>query len=288
MATNTIEPEKKRFEQFLETHKKKSIPYKAGCIEYYSSGKGKHTVVVLPHISNLFAQEMSYNHILHFEKYNKVLAPELIGAATMEEVAGMLHHLLEKENCNNVIIYGQSGSGITAQIFFKRYYRDVKGMILVNTIGPGKKANKKKGLAGMLRFIPGFFLKGMLKKTMTTYAKNITIPEKSLPRIRQSRALMETYFTTRFSKKNLVNEMEIVFRFNEEKIPTEKELPGWNGRVLIVTSEDDSGYEDSIKLSEALPHSELFVFEKGFGHLTPAIRSDEFYRKVNDFIAGLE
>ena len=127
----------------------------------------------------------------------------------------------------------------------------------------------------------------MFKKIMTKYSKDITIPKESLPRIKQSQALMEKYFNTRFSKKTLLKELELVYEFNSEKIPTGKELPGWNGRVFIVTSEDDSGYEDSIKLSQTLPNAELFVFEKGFGHLTPAIKSDEFYQKVNEFIAGL-
>jgi pimeloyl-ACP methyl ester carboxylesterase len=287
MNNSIIEAEKKLFEQFTATHKQKNISYKTGSIDYYCSGKGENTVMVLPHISSLFSQEMAYHHILNFEKHNTVLAPELTHSTTIDEVAGMLNYLLEKENRSDVIIYGQSGSGITAQIFFNRYYNKVKGMILVHTIAPGKDVKAGSGILNIIKFLPGFLLKYMFKRKLAKYSKDIVIPDKCMPRIKQTYALMEKYFKTRFSKKNLLKELEFALQFNNEAILSLKDLPDWNGRILIVTSKDDSGYEDSIKLSQTLPHAELYTFEKGFGHLAPAIKSEEFYCKVNEFIAGL-
>lgn len=287
MNSTIPDTEKKLFKDFINTHKKKSILYEGNRIDYYCSGKGENTVVVLPHISSLFSQEMAYHHILNFEKTNTVLAPELTHPGSIDEVAGMLNFLLERENSKDVVIYGQSGSGITAQIFFNRYYSKVKGMILVHTIAPGREVKNSNRLLNMIKLFPGFLLKYLFKKKLTKYSKDIVIPDECIPRIRHSYLLMEKYFKNRFSKKNLLKELEFAMQFNNEKIPAQKDLPDWNGRILIVTSEDDSGYKDSILLSQTLPYAEMYTFEKGFGHLAPAIKSKEFYLKVNEFIAGL-
>ena len=92
MNNNEINSEKKVFEHFVNTHKKKNIAYKKYSIDYYCSGKGDNTVMVLPHISSIFSQEMAYHHILNFEKNNRVLAPELPVAETYEDVAELLNH----------------------------------------------------------------------------------------------------------------------------------------------------------------------------------------------------
>lgn len=64
-------------------------------------------------------------------------------------------------------------------------------------------------------------------------------------------------------------------------------LKAWQGRVLIITSEDDAGFEDSRLLSEKLPNASLLVLEKGYGHLAPAVKSQEVRSAIDRLIAEL-
>ncbi|GAG59384.1 unnamed protein product [marine sediment metagenome] len=156
---NITQSEKELFELFINTHKKYIINYKEINIEYYYSGKGGNTILILPHISSLFNQEMAFHLIIDLENNNKVLAPELCNVNNIDEIADIMNYILEKENITNVIIYGQSGSGITAQVFFNRYYNKVKGMILVNTIAPRNNTKNNSRLLKMIKLFPSFLLK---------------------------------------------------------------------------------------------------------------------------------
>ena len=139
----------------------------------------------------------------------------------------------------------------------------------------------------MIKLFSSFLLKYILKKKFSKYYKNISIPEECIPRINFSKLLLEKCFLERFSKKKLLKELEYILQFNNEIILSSKELPNWNGSILIITSEDDAGYEDSKILANLLPNADIFVFETGYGHLAPAIKSVEFYLKINEFLKTL-
>jgi pimeloyl-ACP methyl ester carboxylesterase len=284
---NTDQSEKERFDRFLDTHKKFKANYKDVDIEYCFSGEGEKAILVLPHISSLFSQEMAFHLIMELENTNKVLAPELGTMNTLDEIADAINYVLEKENIAEVIIYGQSGSGITAQVFFNRYYHRVKGMILVNTVAPRNETKNPGGLLKVMKLFPGFLLKFLIKKKFSRYSKNINIPEESIARINFSKLLLQKCFHERFSKETFFKELKYIFEFNHEKILSHKDLPNWKGKVLIITSEDDPGYEDSKKLADLLPNADMFVFEPGYGHLAPAIKSEEFYSKIHGFLKAL-
>lgn len=75
----------------------------------------------------------------------------------IDELAESINSILKEENIDKVIVFGQSGSGITAQIFFSRYHQKIKAMILVNTVVP--KAKRKNKLSGIFNVMPEFLLK---------------------------------------------------------------------------------------------------------------------------------
>ena len=282
-----IRSEKELFDQFIRTHKKSIVNHKENIIEYFFAGKGNNTILILPHISSLFNQEMAFHLIQELESNNKVLAPELCDSNNIDEISDLINSILEKENITNLIVYGQSGSGITAQVFFNRYYNKVKGMILVNTVAPGKNKRINTVLLKLMKLFPGFLIKHIFIKKLSKYHENINIPDEFIPRITFSKTLLEKCFQERFSKKRLLKELDYVIRFNTEKILTSKEIPDWNGKILIITSEDDPGYEDSKKLAASLPNADIFVFETGYGHLAPAIKSVEFNSRINEFLKTL-
>jgi pimeloyl-ACP methyl ester carboxylesterase len=244
-------------------------------------------MLIPPHISSLFPTVMGYRHILDFESSFKVIAPSLIETDDLDEIAESLLLVLEKERIDDVIVFGGSGSGITAQVFFYRYHQRVGGMILTNTVAPGKSETKTPMII-LLRLLPAGLLKSVLKKRLSKPLDLVNVPKDLIPRLELTRSLLNEYFDTRFSKRKLTLELKNVLRFNDEGIIDPQALKDWTGRILIISSEDDVGYNDSQLLSQRLPNSELHVLEKGYGHLAPAVKSQEVREAIDDFVSSLD
>jgi pimeloyl-ACP methyl ester carboxylesterase len=282
-----LRQEQSRFNEFRKTHHKSSLDYKGQTLEYYSCGDGPCTILIPPHISSLFPTEMGYRHILDFESSFRVIAPSLIAAGDLDEIAESLLLVLEKEKIDDVILFGGSGSGITAQVFFYRYHSYARGMILTNTVAPGKSGIRTP-MTILLRLLPAALLKSVLRKRLSKPLDIVNVPQDLIPRLELTRFLLNESFDTRFSKRKLTLELNNTLRFNDEGIIEPEALKDWEGRILIITSEDDAGYNDSQLLSRRLPNSELYVLEKGYGHLAPAVKSQEVREAIDDFISSLD
>jgi pimeloyl-ACP methyl ester carboxylesterase len=133
--------------------------------------------------------------------------------------------------------------------------------------------------------LPAALLKYVLKKRLCKPLDSANVPQYLIPRLEITRSLLNESFDTRFSKKKLMLELNNVLRFNDEGIIEPEELRDWAGRILIITSEDDAGYPGSQLLSQRLPNAELYVLEEGYGHLAPAVKSQEVREAIDDFIA---
>jgi pimeloyl-ACP methyl ester carboxylesterase len=282
-----LRQEQGRFNEFQKTHHKSSLNYKGQTLEYYCCGKGPRTVLIPPHISSLFPMEMAYHHILNFKSSSKVIAPSLIETGDLDEIAESLVLVLEKEKIDDVILFGGSGAGITAQVFFYRYHPRVRGMILTNTVAPGKSGTRTPTTI-LLRLLPAALLKYVLKKRLLKPLNLDNVPQDLIPRLELTRFLLNESFDTRFSKRKLTLELNNALRFNDEGIIEPEALRDWEGRILIITSEDDAGYSGSKSLSQRLPNSELCVLEEGYGHLAPAVKSQEVRKAIDDFISSLD
>jgi pimeloyl-ACP methyl ester carboxylesterase len=236
-----------------------------------------------PHISSLFPPEMGYHHILDFESSFRVIAPSLVETGDLDEIAESLLLVLEKERIDDVIVFGGSGSGITAQVFFYRYHPYVRGMILTNTVAP-RPSGTRTPLTILLKLLPAVLLKSILKKRLSKPLDVVNVPPDLIPRLELTRFLLNESFDTRFSKRKLMLELNNVLRFNDQGTIEPEALKDWEGRILIITSEDDAGYNGSRLLSQRLPNSELYVLEKGYGHLAPAVKSQKVRKVIDDFI----
>lgn len=272
------------YSEFIRTHPKSRLEYMGQFLEYIACGHGSRTMLMPPHISSLFPPEMGYRHILAFEGQFRVLAPSLIETDNLDEIAASLLHVLEKEATGPVVLFGQSGSGITAQVFFKRYFKHVAGMVLVNTVAPGHPTPRTP-LFTLFKLLPAGLLKSIFKRNLMKPLDLTGLPPEMTPRFQMSRVLLEKCFEARFSKRTLSIDMQNALKFNVEGFVAPDGLLDWQGRILIVTSEDDAGYEDSRLLSEKLPNARLLVLEKGYGHLAPAVKFQEVSMAIDRLIA---
>lgn len=282
----SLEQERHKYEEFVRTHPKSRLDYNGQSLEYISCGHGSHTVFIPPHISRLFPPEMAYRHILDFESKYRIIAPSLIESDNLDDMAASLLAVIEKEGVGPVVLYGQSGSGITAQVFFRRHFQHVAGMVLVNTVAPGRPAPRSL-LFSLFKLLPTALLKYIFKKKLLKLLDAPNLPPDLIPKLEMNRAILIERFAAHFSKRMLALDLQNVMKFNMEDIPSLEPLTDWHGQILIVTSEDDPGYNDSRLLSEKLPNAHLLVLEKGYGHLAPAVKSQEVYQAVDRLIAGL-
>ena len=285
-STLSLREEQAIYDEFIRAHPKSCLEYRGQTLEYIACGHGAHTMLIPPHISSLFPSEMGYRHILGFESQFRIIVPSLIESDSLDDIAVSLLRVIEKEGAGPVTLFGQSGSGITAQVFFRRYSRHVAGMVLVNTVAPGHPAPRTP-LFTLFKLLPAALLKYVFKKELMKPLDLASLPPDLAARLQVSRSLLNESFEARFSKRRLAIEMQNARRFNAEGLVAPELLADWRGRVLIVTSEDDAGYEDSRLLSEKLPNASLLVLEKGYGHLAPAVKSQEVHLAIDRLMVSL-
>jgi pimeloyl-ACP methyl ester carboxylesterase len=229
---------------------------------------------------------MGYRQILAFERQFRVIAPSLIETNDLDEIATSLLFVLEKEANRPVVLFGQSGSAMTAQVFFRRYFQRVAGMILVNTVAPGHPPPRTP-LFTFFKLLPAALLKFIFTKKLLGQIDTVDLPLELVPKLQMSRVLLSEGLTERFSKRTLSIDIHNAMQFNAEGFMDPGMLSAWRGHILIITSQDDGGYEDSQALSEKLPNAQLLVFEKGYGHLAPLVKSHEVHLAIDNLMAEL-
>jgi hypothetical protein len=94
---------------------------------------------------------------------------------------------------------------------------------------------------------------------------------------------MDQYFT----KRNITNMLKLAYCFNEKDGYRPGELADWQGKVLLITSEDDPYYPDVELLEAGLPNTEVYKFPTGYKHVAPQINRDEFQARIQAFIDSL-
>ena len=279
------EKELERFKDFLNSHTLKQAHHKGQTLDYYCCGKGKKTILTLA--GGWGGPELLYDTILGFEKQNTLLAVDISCYADPDLMSEGINHILDIEKIKQVVLLGQSASGITAQSYFKRNPERVEGLVLTNTLAPRIERCKKWALV-LLKVLPISLMKSLAKRKLSKlseFEQEISLEVKERRRFAAALlgAMMDLYIT----KQNVTNFLKLAFAFNEKDAYTAGEFKDWEGRVLLVTSEDESYYPDVALLEKGLPHSEVFKLPTGFGHVAPQILRDEFHSRIRSFIDGL-
>jgi len=142
-------------------------------------------------------------------------------------------------------------------------------------------------LFALFNLLPAPLLKVIFKRKLMKLLDSASLPPDLVARVQMSRALLNECFEARFSKRRLAVDLQNAMKFNAEGFVDPEQLTDWQGRILIVTSEDDAGYEDSRSLSGKLPNASLLVLEKGYGHLAPAVKSQEVRQAIERLVNSL-
>jgi pimeloyl-ACP methyl ester carboxylesterase len=275
-----------RFQAFLQSHQEKRLETEGKALPYYACGTGQR--VLLTFAGGWGGIELAYETILGFERRNRVVVVDVSAFDDPEDLGRGINRVLDAECVDRIVVVGQSLAGIIGQSYFKRHFRRVDGLVLINTLAPRKERSKKWALA-LLKVLPLGLFKPLLRRKLTRLGE---FHEEIAPEVRERREfamaslgrMIDDYWT----KRNLLNIFKLVFAFNEKDAYTVDSFPGWKGKVLIITNPDDPGYSDVGFLMKNLPNTAKYEFPSGFGHTAPQIHRDLFHQVVQGFIDCLE
>jgi len=280
------ESEYAKLQSFLETHSLKNIEVDGKSISYYCCGAGTKTILTFA--GGWGPPQMMYDRILGLEGKNRMVVIDISPFDELDDMCNGIDQILQAEAINQVVLFGQSMTGIMAQSYLKRNRERVEGIVLANTIAPRIERCKKWALI-LFQILPISLVKLFAKKKMTqlgSYEKEMPeeVKQSMLFKMVLLKSVMDFYFT----KKNTMNTLKIAYTFNEKDGYSEGEFEGWKGKTLIITSEDDPYYPDVGIFMKYLPNAELFKFPTGFKHVAPQVYRDEFHDEIQRFINQLE
>ncbi|MFC2142003.1 alpha/beta fold hydrolase [Acidobacteriota bacterium] len=274
-----------RFKAFLESHTLKVLPHSRGSIPYYLCGQGPRTIMTFA--GGWGGPQLIYDTILGFEGKNRMIVIDISPFDDPDAMSDGVNQVLDNEEIGNVVLIGQSASGITAQSYFKRNTERVDGLVLTNTLAPRIERCKKWAL-WLLQVFPISIMKSLARKKLMKLGEF----EKEIPPGIQERrrfasslfgAMMDQYFT----RQNITNILKLAYAFNEKDGYRPGEFKDWQGKILLITSEDDPYFPDVALLEAGLPNTEVFKFPTGFKHVAPQINRDEFHARIQEFVDGL-
>ena len=79
----------------------------------------------------------------------------------------------------------------------------------------------------------------------------------------------------------------MAFKFNETGGYKKEDFKDWQGKVLIITCEDDPGFKDLEYFKNNLPNTQFHIFPKGLKHMAHIIEMEKFYNIMEEFLRDL-
>jgi pimeloyl-ACP methyl ester carboxylesterase len=276
--------EAERFRSFLETHVERSLSLGGKAVPYMVCGSGTETLLTFA--GGWGGVDLAYDLILGLEGRNRVAVIDISVFDDPDELTRGIDLVCEREGIVRPVLFGQSFSGIPAQVYFRRRFERAGGLILVNTLIPRPERSKPWALA-LIKILPlGLFKSLARKKTTKLSELKREIPPEVNQRRKFAAGLLGRMIDTYWSRANLLNVLKIAFAFNKEGAPSPDLFAGWPGRVLVVTSEDEPYHPDAGLMMKAYPRTEMVKLPTGYGHTAPQILRDEFLGIVQKFLEG--
>ncbi len=274
-----------RFHDFLDTHVEQTRSRGGLEIPYCVCGRGARTILTLA--GGWGGIEMLYETILGFEERNRMVIVDISAFDDPDEMIRGIDLVLDEEQIDRVVLMGQSLSGILAQLYFRGRANRVDALVLTNTLTPKRKRNQRWSRI-LFACLPFPLLRVLLRRKMRRIGQfDREIPPPVDERRRFAQKIMVPMMDRVFTRERIGRILKLGWRFNEQGEYSADEFGGWNGRALLITSEDDPYHSDSRTLESALPAAEQYLLPSGFGHMAPQICLEEFQSAIQGFLDGL-
>lgn len=273
-----------RYRRFLSTHTLKRLEVDGVEVLYYACGQGERTL--LSFCGGHSTPATLWETIGSYEGDHRVVVVDISGFRTVSELCGGVLEILERQGVERVVLLGASLAGLIGQIFLKHHFARVEGMVLMNTMAMKPGGNKPFSL-GLTRLMPGWMLRAIFGKKLRAYFKEALEDPRASAGARFGLAHLEEVLALHFSKRKVINLLSVLFEFGRDGY-TRADLDDWQGRALVIVSEDDQGFGDLEWLTENLPRCASEVFPSGLGHLPQLAHRQKFETLTRSFLSELD
>lgn len=274
--------------QFRKQHHRKKFEFNGKTIEYIAAGKGEKTLLMFH--GAFGSAETPYSEILRLKDRYRVITPTIRDLGSLDEISKVVNEILRREKSARIMVRGGSFGAFIAQSFFKRNYKIIDKLVLINAIPPKGRYTRKERI--LLRFFT-FFLKRvpekLAKKIMLKKLSKLKEHNHPLSKEQQDEIdflMMQVHERlAKVKKRHILESLMLVkdFDLNENMKPDD--FSDWKGKILLITDTHDPSYKYFDKLKSQFPEPETKIFEKA-GHLLQIVYKSEFEKRHDEFLSS--
>ncbi len=289
MQLSTVE-----IENFYKIHPLKKITIDGKRWEYIVCGNGKDTLFLLPGGGQ--TAQSNFQLIDAFRDKYKVISPTIYDTDSIEEFCYGINTILKREKVNKIFLYGLSIGGMMAQSYIRRNKDKVIRLIISHSPAPRSKTYLRRIIIPLnllniilpaipdrlIRFVAKKYsggFQGVSQNNHEKYMKNINEKTKNLL-YHFANEFYEKYLT----KRLLTTWIRLHFDFYRNEKFTSRDLADWNGKTLILRTDNDYLADDSGEFANIYPNAEVYTFH-GTAHLTFQYQFEKMQEIIADFLA---
>ena len=216
----------------------------------------------------------------------RVIAPDLRGfgqskaesAFTLESLADDIHVFLEQLVAKPCVLAGLSMGGYVALAYAKKYAKDLRGLILVDTKAEADTPQAKEARAKMIE----------LARTQGAAAvAEQMLPKMLAPGTQQSRPEVVRSLRRLMEECN-PQTIEYALLAMRDRPDRSGELASIEVPTLVIVGDADAitPPEGAEKMAKSIPGAKLEII-RGAGHMAPMEQPEQVNRAMERFITGL-
>lgn len=272
---------------FRREHTLKRLLYLDKEWTYYSCGKGKDTIIILP--GGLGTGEAAFCYIQSLETHHNIISPIYPPVNTIDELVEGINKIIEAELVENITIFGASFGGILAQCYMKKYSDKIENLVLAHTTTitsdcPEEDLRSSISLLNktikLANILPTFVMRSMVNMKFKRLSNKMVGEEKFWRRY--FKEIVKTY-----NKDSIISSSRCMLDFAYNYKFEYGFLNNWQGKILILEADDDTSFSDGQKELLKLLYKDATVnTEHGFGHLTTFVKRDLYIKLIDKFITA--
>ena len=224
--------------------------------------------------------------VARLSEHYRVIAPDFRGFGqsrrsdpfTIESLADDIHLFLDQLVAKPCVLAGLSMGGYVALAYVKKYAKDLRGLILVDTKAEADTPQGKEGRAKMIELVRAEGAKAVAEQMTPKMLAPGTI--QSRPDIvKQLRTLMENCPD---------HTIEYALAAMRDRPDRTSELPSVKVPTLVIVGDADAITPPDVakKMADAIPGAKLETV-RGAGHMSPMEQPEQVNRAMERFLAAL-
>ena len=272
---NVPQHQRELLKEFRSTHLYREHTVDGVIWKYLSSGKGE-PLILLP--GGLRFAETWFKLITVLENKYYIVSPTYPSVEAMDDIIKGISGIFESEKIQKAHVVGTSFGGWVAQCFIRKYPEKVKTLILSNTMGPHGISRTQVRFGQILTSVfPNWFISMALERN---YLKILSVTD-------EDREFWKAYLkelSLKTTKDDILAQQKCSLDFTTFSFGN-NDLANWNGRILILESDDDPAVKPSFReeLKALYPSAHIHTFHNA-GHTPGYSNPGEYIFVMTNFL----